>query len=101
MSRPYEPSMEDEYNEWYSSTHLTDVTTVPGFVGARRYRRVETAVGTGYSAHGYLAIYELDTDDIDGALSELVRRSSDGRIPISGALSMDPPPELAVFELLP
>lgn len=28
---------DDEYNKWYDGRHLTDVTSVPGFVSGQRY----------------------------------------------------------------
>jgi len=38
QSRPSDPEREDEYNEWYSHTHLPEIRAVPGFVAARRYK---------------------------------------------------------------
>jgi len=37
----------------------------------------------------YLAIYEIDTDDIDGAVRELSERAGAGGMVISGAMSRD------------
>ncbi|WP_280423579.1 DUF4286 family protein [Nocardia carnea] len=61
---------DDEYNNWYDGTHLPDVLRVDGFVAARRF-------AASPSVHGelpplpYLAIYEIETDDLPGALSAL------------------------------
>lgn len=37
-SRPADPAREDEYNDWYTNTHIPEVCAVPGFVAARRYK---------------------------------------------------------------
>jgi hypothetical protein len=101
-SRPADPAREDEYNEWYSTTHVPEVCAVPGIVAARRYRVHDTG-GLGApdpSAPGYVAIYEIDSDDLAAPLTELAARSVDGRVNMSDAIQMDPPPVVAIYELI-
>lgn len=31
------PGREDEYNDWYTNQHLSDVLASPGFVAAQRF----------------------------------------------------------------
>lgn len=62
------PGGEEEYNEWYTATHLSEVAATPGFVAAQRFRFV-SASGQEPS-HGYLAIYEVD-GDIEAARAAL------------------------------
>ena len=38
QSRPADPAREDEFNDWYTKTHIPEVCAVPGIVGARRYK---------------------------------------------------------------
>ena len=60
-----------EYNDWYDRVHLPDVLDVPGFVAARRFV-AEPSVHGELPPHQYLAIYEMEGDDLDtlhGALS--------------------------------
>ncbi|ROO85013.1 hypothetical protein EDD29_2548 [Actinocorallia herbida] len=97
QSRPSDPAREDEYNAWYSGTHLADVCAVPGFVRARRYKVRDAANPSG---HAYLAVYEIESDDLDATVAELSVRAGDGRLPMSDALQLDPPPTVAVYELL-
>jgi hypothetical protein len=33
---------EDEYNDWYDNTHLSDVLKVEGFVAAQRFKLADT-----------------------------------------------------------
>ena len=97
-SNPSDPAREDEYNDWYSNTHLADVRAVPGFVSARRYK-VRGGEGDG-PAHSYLAIYEIEADDLEAPLAELRARSASGRIKMSDAVQLDPPPVVTFYELI-
>ena len=72
---------EDEFNEWYNDVHLPDVLLTPGIVRATRLGRTgETPEGQGR----YLALYELDTDDVTSvqeALAGVMERvRGEGRI---------------------
>jgi len=98
-SQPSSPDREAEYNDWYSNTHIPEVCEVPGVVGARRYKIADAAqAGPGVST--YLALYELDADDLDGVMGEIASRAVDGRIKMSDVLSMDPPPVPVIYQLL-
>ena len=96
QSRPSDPARENEYNEWYGKTHLPDIRAVPGFVGARRYRLRD---GEG-AKHTYLAIYEIEAEDLTAPVQELRARSRSGEIQMSDALAMDPPPVVTIYELI-
>lgn len=73
-----------EFNRWYDEEHLPDVLETPGFVSADRFRIVD-AKSSACSVPGfrYVAIYEIDSDDPQGALEELRRRVQSGRVLIS------------------
>ena len=58
-------SREEEFNDWYNNIHLPDVLETPGFVTARRYSQKEFRDGRGK----YLALYEIETDDIDKTIA--------------------------------
>ena len=64
-------SREDEFNKWYNEVHVPDVLTNSGFIRAVRYEQVfipgtvfEKDKPTAVNAK-YLALYEIETDDID------------------------------------
>ncbi|MWA03545.1 hypothetical protein F8568_024810 [Actinomadura sp. LD22] len=95
QSGPSDPAREDEYNEWYSGTHMPQVRAVPGFVSARRFKLQGDADP---SLPPYLAIYEIEADEPDESLKELRRRSAAGEIETSDVLRMDPPPAVAFYE---
>jgi hypothetical protein len=59
---------EDEFNRWYDDTHLPEMLQVPGFVAGRRYAL--TGVGAG-DRSWFLAIYEIETEDLAATLAGL------------------------------
>lgn len=68
---------QDAFNKWYDKHHLIDVINVPGFVSTRRFRLVPTQVqfNTATPAYRYLALYEIETDDVAASLQEIVNRA--------------------------
>lgn len=69
------PGQDDEYNRWYDGQHVPDVLRIPGFVGARRFRvESEAANAGGLPPTKYLAIYEVESDDIEATLKDLRSR---------------------------
>jgi hypothetical protein len=100
FSTPNGSAKEAEYNDWYDNTHIPEVTDVPGVVSARRFALSDTQVVPGASVDRlpYLAIYELDTDDLEWLAKELPARAADGRFNMSDAIQMDPPPTSVLFE---
>lgn len=74
---------EEEFNDWYSNTHLRDVVAVPGFVSARRFK---VADPTSTLPGQYLTLYQMETDDPQQALSDLNSRVGTPAMMISEAL---------------
>jgi len=68
QSNPAE-GREDEFNEWYENTHLDEVLTVPGIVRAHRYRVKDGSANP--SGRRYLAVYEIEADDLDVVMKEM------------------------------
>lgn len=85
------PDREDEFNRWYSETHLPDVLRVDGYSAAQRFRLVEglpLAEGLPLPPHRYLAVYELETDDLEAAAQRLRDQVLQGAIGISDTLDL-------------
>jgi hypothetical protein len=84
------PGKEDEYNTWYEEHHLKDVINVPGFVSARRFRLadVQFPFNTQPLNYRYLALYEIETDDVAGALNEVVARAGTADMVMIDAIDM-------------
>ena len=57
------PGLEQEFNEWYTSTHMGDLLQFPGWMGAQRFRIVSSlnprATRAGYQ-HGYLIVWDQE-----------------------------------------
>jgi hypothetical protein len=87
---------EQEFNDWYQNTHLKDIVSIKSFVQAQRFRFHTNIVPGGTNPARYMAIYDIETDDIDAALGAMNERAMSGRMPVSE--SMAPPILGAVYE---
>ena len=67
------PSRESEFSDWYLNTHIGDVLSTPGFVGARHYETKEFRDGRGK----YLNVYYIETDDIERTMRLRLERRED------------------------
>jgi len=88
---------EAEFNAWYTEKHLYDVIKVPGFISAQRFKGLREP-GSKEAKFGYLAVYELETDDLDAALKDLEGRY--GKPDMSASDSMDPNAYVMVCETI-
>jgi len=89
-SNPTDPAQEAAFNEWYTETHLDDVLKVAGFNAARRYNLsdVRPMVGTEPSPFNYLAVYEVESDDLTATARELQAALDSGAIPLSESFDL-------------
>ncbi|MEM7254742.1 MAG: hypothetical protein AAF493_25295 [Pseudomonadota bacterium] len=69
MTNPVE-GRDQAFNEWYTDTHIGEVLEVNGFKAAQRFQLAD-ATFAGQSDYRYLAIYEIETDNLQGALDAL------------------------------
>ena len=89
-SMPVSPDREADYHNWYNDTHLAEIVAVEGFVSARRFAPVD---GNG----PFIAIYELDSDDVPGAMKRLAALGQSGNMSSLEHLQLDPPPVTRVY----
>lgn len=80
---------DDAFNAWYNDIHIGDVFKLPGIVGAQRFRLSESQFREGEMAWKYMAVYEVETDDIQATFSALRSASGTDAMPLSDALSPD------------
>ena len=70
------PGRDDEYHDWYNNRHMADVLAIAGFVKGQRFALSDTRIaGDSKSPWRYLALFEIVTGDLRGALDTLVARS--------------------------
>jgi hypothetical protein len=56
---------EEEFNRWLDDDHVPALLAVDGIESARRFRlALTTRQPPGETAHRYMTIYEIETDDI-------------------------------------
>lgn len=79
---------DDTFNDWYTNTHLGDILKIPGYVGAQRLAASPVQLGSGDLPYKYLAIYEVEADDLAGAAKAMTSGAA-GSMYISPALDRD------------
>jgi hypothetical protein len=77
---------DDDYTDWYDNVHIPELCTIPGIMSGKRY----AAVPSPNPVPGqYLAIYDVETDDINSVLTEMGRRAVAGEMSQSNALDRE------------
>lgn len=90
---------DDEFNDWYSNRHIPDVLAIPGIVSASRYELAGTQRMTPPWPYRYLAIYDIETDDLDWVAAEIGRRAGTDAMVISDAMAAEKLP--LIFQPIP
>ena len=67
--------MEAAYNQWYSNVHLKEVLQIEGFNSAKRFELTPTQL-VEEQEYKYLAMYEIDSDDVEGTKQRLIEAAS-------------------------
>ncbi len=100
QSAPRDASADAAYNDWYTNVHIPDVLAVPGFVGARRYRAQPGPTDADPPLYPYLAVYEIDADDLRAPAAELRARAAAGQTTPTDTMRTDPPAIVTFYELV-
>ena len=69
-TRCTDPDREAEFNRWYDEIHLPALLSSKHIVSAQRYKLAGQPSASEPEAT-YLAIYEIDTDDVPAAMKAL------------------------------
>lgn len=91
-AEPSSADREAEFHEWYEKVHIPEVLGLDGVLAARRFAPVD-----GQGPH--TAVYELEADDLSAIITDLFTAVGDGRIQMSDAMQMQPPPVMRLLEL--
>lgn len=81
------PGRDQEFNDWYDNRHLGEVLQIPGFISARRFKLTKQQRRRTPSPYEYLALYEIETDDLEKVMDELRSRSGSAIMPITDAMA--------------
>jgi len=102
FSNPSAPERENEFNAWYSRTHLPEFLRVPGVKAARRFElcpdQMPLPPGLPVGGRRFLAAYEIETEDFS-ALRDTIMSTIPERTQ-SDALEREPLPLALLFEQL-
>ena len=83
------PGNDAEYNRWYNEQHIPDVLNASGFVCAQRFKLAETQMSPKVDkSHQYLALYEIETDDIAASLKDMQARGGTPDMIMSDAIDL-------------
>jgi hypothetical protein len=84
LTNPVE-GREDEFDAWYER-HIRDILRIPGFIAAQRHG-ITASQRTRPPSWRHLAIYDIETDDLDSVMREMDRRVGTDEAPLSPALA--------------
>ena len=59
-----------EFNDWYDNVHFPEVMKVEGFLSAERFE-LNAVNSWGEQPYRYLAIYEIDSDNVVGTIENI------------------------------
>lgn len=78
----FTPGREAEYHQWYDDQHSVEVTNSPGYVAMKRGRLSPAQVPPfNYCPGDQLILAGIQTQDMDGALTEFRKRALGGCAP--------------------
>jgi hypothetical protein len=99
FNEPASPEVEEEYNAWYDGDYLTQIlASVPTITGAKRYRLAPGQNSSIPGAPRYLAIYDIEADDVMDAFRQLGQATMDGKVIMTDQIRSDPPSTFLVYE---
>ena len=80
---------DDAFNTWYTGTHLPDVLKVHGFSAAQRFRLSDTQMNDTAPPYKYLAIYEVDEENLPAVRDALASTAGTEAMYIDPAIDMN------------
>jgi len=75
---------DDDYNTWYDNDHIHDICSLPGVKSGRRF--TFDAASLAPPPARYLAIYEIETDDINSVVAAMGKLAQSGEMSTTDAL---------------
>ena len=78
---------DEEFNDWYQNTHLQQIVGIKSFVQAQRFRFNTNIVPGAANPSRYMAIYDIETDDINASLAAMAELGASGRMPLPDSMA--------------
>ncbi|MDM0084710.1 hypothetical protein QTI17_29335 [Variovorax sp. J31P179] len=79
---------EQEFQRWYNDQHVPDVMRLPGVLTGQRFRLSSVQHKAPPFAQNYVALYDIESDDLEGFNAEIARRFGTPEMPMSDALAL-------------
>jgi hypothetical protein len=76
-----------EFNDWYQNTHLKQIVSIKSFARAQRFRFVTSIIPGAPDPARYMAVYDIETDDIGAALAAMGELAASGRMPLPDSMA--------------
>ena len=80
----------EEFNQWYTNRHMKDVLNAPGVISAQRFELTPPQRFAGPFPFQYLAIYEIEADDVQFVIDHMRNHMGSPSMPVSSAMSDTP-----------
>lgn len=89
LANPVE-DQDEAFNRFYDEHHIPDVLRIPGMKSVQRFQLSPEQRQAAPSPFRYLAIWEIETDDIRALGAEIARRSGTSEMPKNPYICQDP-----------
>lgn len=76
-----------DFNDWYQNTHLKQIVSIKSFARAQRFRFHSNIIPGAADPARYMAIYDIETDDIGAALAAMGELAASGRMPLPDSMA--------------
>jgi hypothetical protein len=97
-TEPATPADDAAYNAWYNDIHVPDITGLPGFTGATRYKVSGAQMGGATpDVPAYVAVYEIDADDLQATIDGIGAGVANGSVRM-GTAPMGPKSSMVLYE---
>jgi hypothetical protein len=99
FNEPKTPEAEADYNAWYDGDHVPQILEhVPAITGARRFRIAPGQDVPIPGAPRYLAIYDIEADNVMEAFQQLGQATQDGKVVMADVIRSTPGSTYLIYE---
>ena len=93
-SSPASPEQESDFNRWYDEVHVGQIkAAIPAITTVCRYKQLDVEQAGGPAR--YVAVYEMDSEDIPAALAALDAAMTAGNVSPTDTMDLTvAPPQL-------
>jgi hypothetical protein len=77
---------DEEFNDWYDRVHIPDLLNIPEIKSAQRFRLSGAQKMPPPYAWRYMALYEIETDDLSKVISIIKERAGTPLMPLTDTL---------------